>query len=597
MLNTVSKIISFFDKRDKKICFILLLSFCLIGFFEMLSVASIAPLVAVISHSDIIFSHPVLNSVYQALGFTSVADFILFLGGLVFIFLVMGNGFAAIAQWGLMRFSFLQSHKISTRMLKQYLLEPYAYYLNHNRAEMSKTILSDVYKVVTGVFVNGLQAIAKLIVIVCLFSLLIYVSPFLALFVGGMLGGAYLLFYFLLSKKLSTQGAAATLINGKQYQIVNETLGAIKEVKVLGRESDFLEKFKAISRQYVKAEAMSIISPQITRYVIESIAFGGILLIILYLVRMKGDISQVLPLLALYTLAGYRLLPPMQQTFVGLSLARFYTKSLDAIYQLLLNKNDSLDWLKEEEKPFAFTQHILLKSVSYYYPFSQVKALDTIDLSIKKNACVGLVGMTGSGKTTMVDLLLGLLDVSEGKIFIDEQILSIDNIKDWQRKIGYVPQKVFLTDDTIAHNIALGIQATDIDREAVIKAAKLANLHEFIEKELPQEYDTMIGENGNRLSGGQCQRIGIARALYHNPEILVLDEATSALDRNTEKNVMASIAALSHQKTIIIIAHRLSTVEQCDCIYFFEKGKIIDSGTYEELVARNNKFRNIAAIG
>lgn len=590
----ISKMMSFFDKGDKKTLWILLSCFLFVGIVEMVSVASIAPFVAVVSHPEVVTTNYYLSQVYHYFSFASEKQFILFLGMMVFGFLVFGNIFSAITQWGLMRFSFLQCHKISTRLLKQYLLQPYSFYLNQNRSEITKNVLSDVYKVVTGILINGMQSVTKLIIVLCIFSLLFIVNWSLALFVGGVLGGAYGVFYLLLSKKLSSHGARASTINGKQYQTVSETLGAIKELKVLGREEMFLNKFRNISFQYAKAESASTIAPQMTRYIVETIAFGGILLIVLYLTSIKNDISQVLPILALYALAGYRLLPPMQQVFVGLSLAKFYSTSLNIVYDALHDKHSSLEWNGQHCKPISFCSHIVLDNVSYQYPQSDKYVLNNLNISIAKNTTIGLVGETGSGKTTTVDILLGLFEPTSGEVRVDGQQLSQNTIDQWHKNVGYVPQTIFLIDDTIKHNIAFGIRAEDIDEQAVIRAATLANIHHFIESELPLGYDTEIGEGGIRLSGGQRQRLGIARALYHDPEVIIFDEATSALDGDTEQAIIQSINHLASKKTIVIIAHRLSTVERCDQIYFFEKGSIIDQGSYAELIEKNQIFRKLA---
>lgn len=594
MRDLVSKMYSFFDKKDKKIFLTLLFSFFFLGLIEMMSVASIAPFVAVVSRPEMITSNYYLSKIYHYFSFTNEKQFILFSGGLVFAFLVLGNIFSIATQLGLIHFGFSQCHKISTRMLKQYLLQPYSFYLNQNRSDITKNILSDVYKVVTGILINGMQSITKLIVVLFIFALLLAINWSLALFVGGVLGGAYAIFYVLLSKKLSAYGARASIINGKQYQVVTETLGAIKELKVLGREEAFLEQFRVVSSQYAKAESASAIAPQATRYIIETIAFGGILLIVLYLMNVKNDISQVLPLLALYALAGYRLLPPMQQIFVGLSLAKFYSTSLNIVYKVLHDKNSGLKWNGKHFCPLLFNDNITLDNVSYQYPQSDKFVLNNISLFIPKNTTIGLVGETGSGKTTCVDILLGLFEPTCGHVRIDGMPLSEDKTGGWHKNVGYVPQTIFLVDDTIKHNIAFGVRSEDIDQEAVVRAAELANIHDFIEGELPLGYNTEIGEGGIRLSGGQRQRIGIARALYHDPEVIVFDEATSALDGDTEQAIIQSINHLSRKKTIIIIAHRLSTVENCDQIFLFEKGKIIEQGTFSELIDKNEIFRKIA---
>ncbi len=596
MIKIIHKMLSFFDAKDKKMLLFLLVGFLLVGFVEMACVASIAPFVAVVSHPELIHSNQYLSMLYHFLALGSEPRFMAFLGVTVFAFVILGNIFSATMLWLLMRFSFFQGGKLSTRLLKQYLLEPYVFYLNKNRSEMTKVILSDVFKVILGILINGMQAITKLIVIGCIFVLLLYVDPVLAISVCGVLGGAYVGFYLLFSKKMAATGAFASYLNAKQYQIVNETLGAIKELRVLKREASFLAKFRGMSEKYAKAESVSLIIPQLTRYTVEAIAFAGILLIVLYLMKVKADISQLLPLLALYALAGYRLLPPMQQVFTGLSLVKYNAESLQILDDAMKQKHLSLDWQNKSVQRLHFNTQIELQDISFSYPYASKSAISNVNIQIPKNTSIGLVGMTGSGKTTTVDIILGLLAPSNGQIVVDGQAITSNQLDSWQQNLGYVPQTIYLTDDSVANNIAIGIPAELIDREALIRAAKLANLHEFIVNEMTDGYDTFVGEGGIRLSGGQRQRIGIARALYHDPEVLIFDEATSALDGDTEQVIIKSIKELAKQKTIIIIAHRLTTVKDCKTIYFFEKGRIVDEGTYESLVANNSKFRKIANL-
>lgn len=594
MIKTIKQMLSFFDAKDKRILFFLLMGFLIVGLVEMACVASIAPFVAVVSHPEIIQTNHYLNQLYHFLALGSEQMFMAILGVTVFAFVILGNIFSATMLWLLMRFSFFQGSKLSTRLLKQYLLEPYVFYLNKNRSEMTKVILSDVFKVILGILINGMQAITKLIVIGCIFVLLLFVDPVLAVSVCGVLGGAYVGFYLLFSRKMASMGALASYINGKQYQIVNETLGAIKELRVLKRESSFLARFRAVAQKYAKAESISLIIPQLTRYTVEAIAFAGILLIVLYLMKVKADISQLLPLLALYALAGYRLLPPMQQVFTGLSLVRFNAESLQILNDAMKEKHLSLDWENTQTPRMSFHSQLELRDVSFTYPYAKKAAVTNVNIIVPKNKTIGLVGVTGSGKTTTVDIILGLLSPSTGQLMVDNTALTSNLLDSWQQNLGYVPQAIYLTDDTVANNIAIGIPAEFIDEQAVIRAAKLANLHEFIVNDMAQGYDTFVGEGGIRLSGGQRQRIGIARALYHDPEVLIFDEATSALDGDTEQVIITSINELAKQKTIIIIAHRLTTVKDCHSIYFFEKGRIVDQGTFDELVTKNSQFRKIA---
>jgi ABC-type multidrug transport system fused ATPase/permease subunit len=326
------------------------------------------------------------------------------------------------------------------------------------------------------------------------------------------------------------------------------------------------------------------------RFFFEAIAFGGILLMILYLMIQTGSFNKALPIISLYVFAGYRLIPAFQQIYVSFNQLSFVGASLDFLYNDLKSlKHYQVD---ENQNKLFLNNSITLKQIYYNYPNNLQSTLKNINMNIAVNTTVGIVGATGSGKTTTVDIILGLLEAHKGSLEVDGQAITKKNFRAWQRSIGYVPQHIYLSDDTVAANIAFGIKPKDIDKTAVEKASKIANLHEFVMNELSNNYNTTVGERGIRLSGGQRQRIGIARALYHNPQILVLDEATSALDSYTESVVMDAIENLGKNKTVILIAHRLSTVKKCDKIFLLEDGQIKKEGTFEQLITTDYKFRN-----
>jgi ATP-binding cassette, subfamily B, bacterial PglK len=332
---------------------------------------------------------------------------------------------------------------------------------------------------------------------------------------------------------------------------------------------------------------------QLPRYALEAIAFGGMLLVILYLMAKSGSFASALPIIALYAFAGYRLMPTLQQIYQAFTQLRFAGPALEALHKDL-SSLQAADVQHGHLSPLPLTQAITLNQVSYRYPHAPQPALKGIDLTIPAHSTVGFVGATGSGKTTAVDVILGLLEPQEGVLNIDGQPITAANRRQWQRAIGYVPQHIYLADDSVAANIAFGANAKDIDPQAMERAATIANLHEFVVNDLPQGYATTVGERGVRLSGGQRQRIGIARALYQNPQVLILDEATSALDNLTEQAVMEAVNNLGHDITIILIAHRLSTVRQCDQIFILERGEVKAQGTFEELKQANERFRAMA---
>ena len=332
---------------------------------------------------------------------------------------------------------------------------------------------------------------------------------------------------------------------------------------------------------------------QLPRFAIEAIGFGGMILFILYNLLESKTLNNALPLIALYAFGGYRILPALQQSYNSISSLRFAGPALDNLCEeLKLNRKKIID--NENIKALLIENSINLKNISYNYPNTSQRSLNNISLEILNCSTVGLVGATGSGKTTTADIILGLLEPQKGELEVDGKIINDQNRKSWQKSIGYVPQYIFLADDTISANIALGLDINEINQKSIERAAKAANLHEFIINELPMGYKTVIGERGVRLSGGERQRLGIARALYHDPKVLVLDEATSAMDNLTEKLIMKAINNLRKNTTIILIAHRLTTIKNCDKIFLLDKGKLINQGSYNQLIEKDDLFKKYA---
>lgn len=590
MIKLFQKVLFLFDRKEKLQLGAILTGTVLMGFVEMISVAAIMPFIAIAVKPSLIESNHFLNAFYTYFSFASYNRFLLVIGGIVFCLLLFGNIFSGLMSWTMFRFCYTKGKNISGGLFQKYLMQPYLYFLDKNSSELSKNILAEVDRFVIGILNNSLQMFSKIVMVLSIFTLLVIVKPLLALTVMGVLGTAYYILLKIIRAKMVSAGKISSYVNGLRYQTINEALGAIKELKVLGREQLFIDKYREHAQLYARSETLCQLSPSVAKYAIEVVAFGSMLIIALYLIATHEGISEFMPLLALYALSGYRLMPAMQQVFSGYTLFKYHQSALE-----LLCKEMQLPSPKNilSAEPLSFTEALVLNNVSYRYPESEKWALNNISMSIKQHATIGIVGASGAGKTTLIDIILGLL-TPEGQLSVDNVMIGHSNVRAWQRNIGYVPQSIFLLDGTIASNIALGISENAVDMDAVIKASKLANLHEFITNELPQGYNTKIGERGVRLSGGQRQRIGIARALYHEPELLIFDEATSALDGITEKVIMEAIHSLASRKTIILIAHRLNTVKDCDTIYIFDRGNIIGNGSYHQLMATNKVFQHLA---
>ncbi len=563
------------------------------GFLEVVGIASITPFLALVSNPEAVNENSLLVWLNDLLGFSTINQFLIFLGVAALAVLTFSNAYTAFTTFHLTRFSYMRGYTLSRRLLIRYLGQPYTFFLGRNTAHLGTNLLTEVQQVVTGVIVPGMKMLSKGVVTLFIVGLLFIVDPVLALTVTVSLGAVYGGLITASRRKLQKIGRVRVATNQKRFKVAGEALSGIKELKLLGREGLFINQFSDSSRRYASTQATSQVISNLPRYALETIAFGGIVLIVIYLLARGQGIGQALPIIALYAFSAYRLMPALQQVFVGVTTVRFNVAALDVLHRDLQGPDPAVKPDRRALEALPFQQGLELRNVTLSYPDTQRPAVHDLSLTIKAKTSVALVGHTGSGKTTTVDLILGLLEPQRGTLLIDGVPLTEANMARWQKSLGYVPQHIYLSDNTVAHNIAFGIPEEDLDQGAVERAARIAHLHDFIQ-DLPLGYDTVVGERGVRLSGGQRQRIGIARALYHDPDILILDEATSALDGITEESVFAAVEELARSKTVVMIAHRLSTVRSCDQIYLLDKGAVVAQGTYDELLATNATFRAMA---
>lgn len=562
---------------------------------DVIGVASVMPFMAVLSNPEVVETNPYLNAVYQSLGYTDLNAFLFFLGIVVFVALIASIGFKVITTYNLLHFAEMSNYSLGRRLVAGYLRQPYVWFLGRHSADLGKTVLSEAQQVINGALIPIMQIIAHGAVVIGMVILLISVNPLLATSAVAALGGVYAIIYLSLRSYLSRIGADRVRANLERYQIVQETFGGIKDVKISGLEGAMLNRFSGPAMRYAQRQANAMVASQLPRYALDAIAFCGMLLVALYLMRGPSGLQNALPVLAVYAFAGYRLMPGLLQIYVQIAKLRFAGPALDALHadliQLASDGEENLTLLRA--KPMGLDRSLKLRNISYRYPNADHLTLNDLSLEVPVHTTVGLVGSTGSGKTTTVDLILGLLWPEKGQLLVDDNVITRENLRNWQQTIGYVPQSIYLIDDSVAANIAFGVSEDQINQEAVERASRVANLHDFVIKEMPAGYDTMVGERGVRLSGGQRQRIGIARALYNDPEVLILDEATSALDNLTEQAVMEAVHNLGHRKTVILIAHRLSTVRECDNIFLLEQGRIVSQGTYDDLLNTSDQFRKM----
>jgi ABC-type bacteriocin/lantibiotic exporter with double-glycine peptidase domain len=591
-MTIIHKILALFTPKERRRGYLLLAMILVMAVLDTIGVASIMPFMAVLGNPEAVETNKWLAMIYGKLGFSDPKDFLFFLGVAVFVLLVTSICFKALTQWALLRFTNMRNYSLSCRLFKGYLERPYEWFLNRHSADLGKNILSEVGEVVSGVVIPVMQMLAHGAVVLFMVGLLVIVDPSLALYVSLVLGGAYFFIYLVIRRYLARIGKDRVLANKQRFQVAQEALGGIKEVKIFGREQAFYRKFTAPALRFAQHQANSQVMGQLPRYALEVVAFGGVLTLALVLFRTNDDFSHVLSILAVYAFAGYRLLPALQQVYAHVSKLRFGLAALDSLYNdAVLTCKNSEGKIKDPVGSFVPSRCINLKGVFYSYPGAKISALSGMDLKIPVNTTVGLVGSTGAGKTTTVDILLGLLWPDCGGLFVDGTPITKSNVREWQNVVGYVPQQIYLVDDSVAANIAFGIPKDEIDMDSVVRAARIAELHDFVSSELPQGYLTLVGERGVRLSGGQRQRIGIARALYHDPAVLVFDEATSALDNLTEQAVMSAVHNIRKHKTIVLIAHRLTTVRNCDCIYLLKTGSVAACGTFVELEKTCEYFR------
>lgn len=572
-----------------------LLMVVVMALLDALGVASIMPFMAVVTNPDLVETNIFLATIYKGFGTPSIQDFLLTLGVLIFVILLLSLSFKALTTYFQLRFTLMREYSLGKRLVEGYLHQPYPWFLTRNSADLGKAVLSEVNTVIYNGMLPAATLIAQSAVAGALLLLLLIVNPSLALTMGVVLGCAYALIFKFMNRILNRLGQERVDLNSKRFTSVNEAFSAVKEVKVGRLEAAYIKRFAKPAELYAKYQAAAQVIVFLPRFALEAIAFGGLMLMALYLMLGGSSFAQALPIISLYAFAGYRLIPAMQQIYSSLSSLRFMGPAIDVLYADL-SEFRSVTSDVESPSSMILERSIILSNVTYSYPGSARAALDGVNLTIPANKVIGLVGASGSGKTTAVDLLMGLLEAQNGSLCVDNVTINPTNVRQWQKLIGYVPQQIYLADDTVAANIAFGIAEDNIDLDKVTHAARIANLHDFVMTDLPNGYDTQVGERGVRLSGGQRQRIGIARALYHNPQVLILDEATSALDNLTEFAVMEAINQLRHNITIVLIAHRLSTVKDCDQIYLLEKGQVLAQGSYDELRQTSEVFQKMTKV-
>jgi ABC-type multidrug transport system fused ATPase/permease subunit len=582
-MNIFKKVYRLLLPFQRKEAFILMPLMIFGMFLEAVSLGAVVPVTSIMV-SGKFSQYPFLNFATEGLNVGEEQIIIYAMLGLAGLFLIK-NIFLAFLAWRQANFSYSVRADLSNQLFSKYLNMPYAFHLQNNSAQLIRNVTAEASLI--AVALNSIMTITtESLITLGVFFILMKVEPVGAISAIGFLGGAGWLFYRFTKMRILAWGQGRQYHDGMQLQHLQQGLGAIKDISILGRQGKLITEFSSHSEGIAHIEARQATFQQLPRLWLELLAVFGLVILVLTMQQSNHTGINIIPVVALFAVAAFRLLPSINRILAAIQLLRYGLPAIDLVYKdIYINKKKDLiksPNLNDTPAIAPFSREIEVSKISYRYPEASKLALDDINFRIQKGSCVGFVGPSGSGKSTLVDVVLGLLEPQHGEIKVDGHNIQ-DNLRWWQNQIGYVPQSVVLVDSSLRANIAFGVPESEVDEESIKIAIKSAQIDEFIAS-LPDGLDTQVGERGVRLSGGQLQRIGIARALYHDPPILVLDEATSALDSVTENEVMQAVNALHRNKTILIIAHRLSTVMQCDVLCAIENGKIMAHGVPQEIL-------------
>jgi len=513
------------------------------------------------------------------------------------LLLLIGSFISMYTTWVLSIFGQEVGVKIGDRLFEFYLNKPWLYHTSVSSSTLTKQISVEANRITTGVITPLMQLNSKIITAIFISIALLFYNPLITISALIIFTLSYYIIYRIVRYRLSINGDMVSQSSKERFKLMAEGFGGVRDILLSRCQNNYVNTFVRSGDKYSHHHGETIALAHVPRYIMEFVVFGSLIIFLLYLLnKYNGEFGMILPVLSIYTLASFKIIPALQQIYASIVLIRGNISSFDSIKQDLEESFDMANnSISKNNKSLLIRDSIELNGIQFTYPGKNIPAIEGLNIKIPVNKIIGISGSSGSGKSTIIDILIGLIQSDKGEILIDGTPLLSENIGNWQDKIGFVAQSIFLSDASIMENIAFGLSKNDIDISKVHRAIELSHLSKVI-AELPKGVETMVGERGVQLSGGQRQRIGIARALYHDPEILIFDEATSALDGTTEKTIMDAIHDFSGLKTIIMIAHRLTTLKKCDLIYFIDQGRVVDSGNFENLINNNSEFKKMANL-
>ena len=595
MFKLVSELFSLLTVKQRRQFYFLQILVVFMAVMEILGVASIIPFMTLVGDANQLQEETFIAQVYTASGINSETKFLFMLGIAVMMMLFIATTISSFTIWKICMFSNKIGAEISERLYTHYLKQNWLFHASGSSASLTNKIAIDTIRVTSAIILPFMQMNAKSILAFLMVLGIFAFNPIVAIIIFSIFAFSYSILFTIVRMRLIQNGRIITRVNEKRFRLMNEGFGGIKDVLLLGRDNDFIKRFNKTGNSLAYSLGTNDALANVPRYIMELVAFGSTITVVLFLiVYYESDLGVILPILSVYALAGVKLLPAFQSIYTCIAKIRASTPAFESIQDDLINsKKTKSNYVKENNTFLVPKKQISLENISFKYPNKNDLVINNVNISIPVNSIVGLVGPSGSGKSTLIDILLGLIEPYKGSMKIDDKVIDDSNRRAWQNTIGFVAQNIYLSEGSIAENVAFGIPQDEINYDKVHQALKLAHLDELISK-YENGVHTRVGERGVQLSGGQRQRIGIARALYYKSEVLVFDEATSSLDGISEKKIMQAINNFSGKKTIIMIAHRLKTVQKCDQIFFLDKGQIIDNGTYQELFETNEHFKNMA---